>query len=563
MSNFTAMRDYPFPPLQTFLHKNSYPILLVLFCLWTCAGIFPLYCYESDSMYTIAGCSVLYNQGFVLPPVYSYDYDMQPFVYYLVAGCRCLVPVLTCEQIFCLLTGICSLLFAIASIRFIHRLTGIRKEIILISLVLIPESVAIGMYPNTAILAALPFICALNSLLDKQLRIALVWMCLAPLFRVDILIVYPAVFPLFLWQGDSVATALKKSSVCALTVIAVTILSYWLLQANPLDSTWKRYEFWNEHISSRQRFLALFTFYTPLGLLLLPVGICTIYRRKSFCLLAVTLLPMLFNHLLYARIGCATKHYLYILPFTALLTTTGLTALTKRLKEKRFMKWCVLLFLALYFFGSVRFCPASRPWYGYPQSDANARPFLKIFSEHITSLNTSFGLGAGFCIRTEDEKMLASGHFFYPFFIHDLKLRHLEKRKQAQESLSGERKYILIGWDWESTMALPLALTDRGYSLESTDKNGRQCLHLTGKDGTRVTVPILSQENSTPPDTEENPVDKIRRVFAKQRNGDSPVYFFPNSSNLEYLFEEFASEGFVGKTSEGLYQIHFPHNNEP
>ena len=82
---------YFFDSFWKFVSRNSYPIVLVLFFIWICIGIFPLTCYESDSMHVIAGCNIMYNQGLTFPPVYSYLYEMQPLVTYTVVGFKSIV----------------------------------------------------------------------------------------------------------------------------------------------------------------------------------------------------------------------------------------------------------------------------------------------------------------------------------------------------------------------------------------------------------------------------------------------------------------------------------------
>ena len=145
-------------------------------------------------MHVIAGCNIMYNQGLTFPPVYSYLYEMQPLVTYTVVGFKYIFPFLTCEQIYCLLSAICGALFIVESVNFVYRITFFRKIFILLSLFLIPESFAISMYPNSAIFAAVFFVCALNRLLDGKFYVAMVLMVIAPLYRIDILIVYPVVF---------------------------------------------------------------------------------------------------------------------------------------------------------------------------------------------------------------------------------------------------------------------------------------------------------------------------------------------------------------------------------
>lgn len=54
--------------------KLVYYSALSLMIVWMLVGVFPLICYESDSMHVIAGCNTIVNQGFITPPLYSYQY---------------------------------------------------------------------------------------------------------------------------------------------------------------------------------------------------------------------------------------------------------------------------------------------------------------------------------------------------------------------------------------------------------------------------------------------------------------------------------------------------------
>lgn len=64
------------------------------------------------------------------------------------------VPFLTCEQIYCLLTAVSSLIFLIGCIEFVRHITKGRRRDVLIAVMPIPEMYAIAMYPNSAIPAA-------------------------------------------------------------------------------------------------------------------------------------------------------------------------------------------------------------------------------------------------------------------------------------------------------------------------------------------------------------------------------------------------------------------------
>jgi len=90
-------------------NDNLYYILLALYALWMCCGIFPLVCYEGDSSHIIVGCTILYNEGVKISPTYSYAYDMQPLVSYVIVGLKHIVPYLTCENIYCLISAILKL----------------------------------------------------------------------------------------------------------------------------------------------------------------------------------------------------------------------------------------------------------------------------------------------------------------------------------------------------------------------------------------------------------------------------------------------------------------------
>lgn len=91
--------------------KLLYYSALSLIIVWMLVGVFPLICYESDSMHVIAGCNTIVNQGLITPPLYSYQYDMQPLITYVVASQRILLPLLTCEQWYCLDSAFAAILF--------------------------------------------------------------------------------------------------------------------------------------------------------------------------------------------------------------------------------------------------------------------------------------------------------------------------------------------------------------------------------------------------------------------------------------------------------------------
>lgn len=154
--------------LTAFIYKNYYYIFLSIFLIWMGIGCFPLYCYESDSLHTMLGCNIIYANGFDFPPSYSYEYNMQPLLYVIIPCLKFIFPFFNVEQIFCLLTAIAAMINIILCIELVYKLTKINRLLILVATFLLPESVAIGMYPNTAIFALLFVVIALHLLLKKR-----------------------------------------------------------------------------------------------------------------------------------------------------------------------------------------------------------------------------------------------------------------------------------------------------------------------------------------------------------------------------------------------------------
>lgn len=103
------------------LQRNLYPILLVLFLVWMAIGVFPLYCYESDSMHVLAGCGIMVNQGIQLPAIMSYEYNMQPLTYFVVVIVAKIASFLTVEHVYCLLAWISAVAFTLGSFDFVNK----------------------------------------------------------------------------------------------------------------------------------------------------------------------------------------------------------------------------------------------------------------------------------------------------------------------------------------------------------------------------------------------------------------------------------------------------------
>ena len=220
---------------------------LLLFISWIAIGVFPLVCYEGDSMHVIAGCEQMYNDGWQLPPRYSYEYRMQPLVTISVVALRYVIPCLSCGEIYCLFSALSAIIFLIGIIKFVRQLMPDADKIItLLSLMLIPETYAIAMYPNSAIPAATIFIWSLILLFKERYLYSIALLCIAPLFRVDVVVVYPSILPL-LYIRHSFKKSFILSSLAAIIVVILGLLGFKLLGADVL-SAFGGYEKWNEKV---------------------------------------------------------------------------------------------------------------------------------------------------------------------------------------------------------------------------------------------------------------------------------------------------------------------------
>ena len=108
-----------------------------MFFLWILVGVFPLYnTFEGDSLRIIAGSSIMYNEGWSVPPALSYQYGMQPAIIYMIVAVKHLLPFLSCNTIYCLLSVLAALIAIPLAVTLVHRLTGFGKTLVLAAFML-------------------------------------------------------------------------------------------------------------------------------------------------------------------------------------------------------------------------------------------------------------------------------------------------------------------------------------------------------------------------------------------------------------------------------------------
>jgi hypothetical protein len=530
-----------------------YYVLLFASLLWMLVGIFPLVCYEADSREVILGCDILYSEGWTFPPVSSYEYNMQPLATVMVVALKHLLPFLTCEQVYCLATATTGFALLAGCVEFVHRVTGLGKVTALLAAMLLPEMYAITMYPNTAVFSATCFVYALLLLYHGRYVPAGVLMCLAPLFRLDVLTVYPVILPLLLFRGKPMARSTALSTAYAVAVVAADLLLLWLLKADVM-SVLNHYSGWNETIATLRVVIAVFGYYSLVYLVLVPLGLYLYIRKREWRELLLVLLPMVLLHATFARMGCASKHYLYISPFVMMLGSRCLSWMKDVASNSESpagascMKWALASLAGLLLL-SVRVFPGSKPW-SEADTGYTAGMAVPVCSTSLPSLKVAFGIGAGQRIPTYDEQMLASGHLFYSWYMHEYKASLKRQFDTTTEILCQPAKAEVAALGWGTWTPLACRLLSEGYRLEGYRKaSGYAEMTLKGNGREMVVQRYLLAE-----DDEERFLHLVGEQASKPHSRDAYILLL-HSPRFSYYMAHRVSNRNVTRLTDMLYGI--------
>lgn len=457
-----------------FLRKNKILILRILILIilvWISIGFFPVLNIEGDGALFSAGCERLYANGFRLPPDYFYQWDMQPLVGILVVAVKFILPVLSCEIIYNILTILFSLTYLFIAALFISRIIKIRWEYCFFIILLFPESYSISYYSNTTIFASVFVLLGFLFILKKPLNYySIVFLIFAPLFRVDVLAIYPVIFFIFL-KDFNLKNSVLFTAFYALSVIIFISLVFFLLKANPIN-TLKHYQLLVDVNEPSFNFESFFkinaTFYTIGLIILIVIGFIYLLVSRNYKLLFVILLPIVTFYYLYNDFtGIATKHLQYIIPFIGLSVAAALLRFQElTLQRKRiFAVFIFVVFLVQSFIG-VRFYPNSKPWISKEYAQLFPQPTcMELYSHQTKGGKLMFVIGAGQIIPTADELMLLSGNFFAPFFWHNIKKNELKDRNIIAKLCSGEKDSLYFMTTQSSDWIMSQELHGLGFKI--------------------------------------------------------------------------------------------------
>ena len=544
MSNVSLLFDRVF-------NRNTYPVLLVLFILWMCIGIFPLRCYETDGQEIILGCDIMYREGWSLPPVYSYAYRMQPLTTLLVVALKHLLPFFTCEQIYCFLTAVAGLAFLLGCISFARHITGASKSMILLAAMLLPEVYAIAMYPNTAIPAAACFLWGLILIVSERYIFACVLFCISVLFRLDIVAVFPAVLPLLLFEKKPLKKALGMSIGYGVVVFAIVILISWLLKTDWFG-TYAEYQHNGPLITRAERILAVLGFYSLAYFLLLPIGLGIIVAKKRWLELFVVLFPIVLLHYVYGAFGNAAKHFLYNAPFVIIAGVRALEWIQGLLRKYAVLKWLTVLGVILFMTVSVRKWNVNLPW-------INNNPLNKVgvlvplYETQRGETGYSVGIGAGFQLNTNDEDMLLTGHLFYPWYIREIKEVMGDWRSQQKAAVDKIPTSNILMLEFGAAAPLSFEYMTEPYHFEQleglpesyryTISNSERKLHFWR---VVLTAPLTDSEQVV------SYINNARKDFFE---GECYLLSGNNHYGAYYFMDELVTKGILEKKADHLYKI--------
>lgn len=434
--------------------------LFLLFIVWQSAGIFPAVSYEGDALSISAGCEYTFREGWSTLGEKGYGYWMQPLTYLLILIVKHLLPQFSCEAIYSVASSLAAVGMQLLVILFASGISGVRRETVLLAIVLIPESYMLAMYPNSLAFSGLIYIGGLMMLFNRRPAVAACLLAVAPLFRLDVLIAYPAIPGVMMLAGYSCKRSLLASAIYAAVLIPFLYGAYSLLGAD-VTLTATEHSRWGDIVPIRKNVMAILGFYGLPAIMLMFASLSLIrnilHRRNGRIILILCWGMILLVHIVQFRFGNASKHFAMLIPFVVILTAIELSHLISN--YKRILSAIIFSVIPLLLFIGLRVGSGKK---FISQSLLNSyNPTLAEYKFRIGGNPASIVIGGGQAAMTADEAILTSGSIFYPFFIHNLKEANLGYRERAIDEISSNAGSQVIYAAWEELATLDLLSTER------------------------------------------------------------------------------------------------------
>lgn len=421
-------------------------LMFLLTVLWMLPGLFPLVSYEGDATSICYGSEFTAANGWHTLGQEGYGFWMQPLIYVVLVFFRVAFGA-PCEATYCIFSSCCAIALIYATVIFCARLTGLRKSLLLLAVLLIPESYALAMYPNSTAPAALLAVVGFIFLQRGRFVPATALLCIAPLFRLDAALIYCVVPFLVYLNSGSIRRTLKITALAALAVCTFVFASYALIGAS-VGTTFNEFMDWNGRITRVVHYTAIMGFYGLITLILMPVGIIGLIKSGNKVLILMVVTAVLIIHIFYFSFGNTPKHYALLIPYVAVINGYGL----KYLEHKKILR-CVycLAIVALSLFGVYVF-QGSTYWKSGTIIDdyVPKKQLFKITTSALPIVYTAdFYLGPGRIIITPDEMYTLGGYLYYPYTIRKIKQKLVENIATLKnEALSLDApNFLAVYWE--------------------------------------------------------------------------------------------------------------------
>lgn len=439
--------------------------LFVITVVWMSAGIFPLICYEGDSLYNAGGINQLFVEDNVRADDILYGLWMQPLTIYLLWGIKHLMPAVDTETIYCVISSAASIALFYATVLFMARLTRLSKSLCLVALWLLPESYALAMYPNSTSLTMLIIVLALLAITHHHSGLSITLLCIAPLLRLDTISIYPVVLPLWYHTTHNLKESLVKTAVTATAVTLAIFIGYNLTDGN-VSYTLQELDRWSDIISLSGHLLTIVSAYSLIGIILALTGVIVMAREHDYTILLTIVLPVLSLHVSNMQFGNAAKHYAPCLPFVAIAVAFSLRKILSWRHSHKPLFYSAVTMIAASLVVSIDIVRAN------PAEAFIRRNIVKFPTVNILNIptggkyNIEVGLGAGMGLYTADEFALISGNLTYPLFIHRVKERCIALKSSTVTAIGAVNPpATIIASTWETYAALRFTPVKDGVDI--------------------------------------------------------------------------------------------------
>ena len=203
---------------------------------------------------------------------------------------------------------------------------------------------------------------------------------------------------------------------------------------------------------------------------------------------------------------------------------------------------CIILFYTV----SIRLFPTSKPWY-VNHTLYNGGIVIPIYSTNTSSTNTKFGIGAGQLVPTLDEKMLASGHLFYSWFIHSLKTENQTNHLKQKSALDAIPSSEIITISWGARAPLISMFLSQLYNI----KIDKPLIKLSNK-GRELDIQFFNIEEIQDKERECALSDYLENRLNELQTDN--LYILAAKPRDEYYLKNLSKKGKIFKVAEMLYK---------